>query len=88
VSGGGAHPPELVAALSRAVAGPSRSMPGSECPLEDGLDVLVNNAGAGVTARLAGTSLAGYGQVMNVNVRGCLLYAQHSYPHLARRSGA
>ena len=27
-----------------------------------GLDVLVNNAGAGVTARLAGTSLAGYDQ--------------------------
>jgi NAD(P)-dependent dehydrogenase (short-subunit alcohol dehydrogenase family) len=53
-----------------------------------GLDVLVNNAGAGVTARLAGTSLAGYDQVMNVKVRGCLLYAQHSYPHLARRSGA
>jgi NAD(P)-dependent dehydrogenase (short-subunit alcohol dehydrogenase family) len=53
-----------------------------------GLDVLVNNAGAGVTARLAGMSLAGYDQVMNVNVRGCLRYAQHSYPPLARRSGA
>jgi 3-oxoacyl-[acyl-carrier protein] reductase len=53
-----------------------------------GLDVLVNNAGAGVTARLAGTSLAGYDYVMNVNVRGCMLYAQHSYPRLARRGGA
>ena len=41
VSGGGAHPPELVPALSRAVAGPSRSMPGSECPLEDGCQVAV-----------------------------------------------
>jgi 3-oxoacyl-[acyl-carrier protein] reductase len=31
------------------------------------LDVLVNNAGAGVTARLAGTSLADYDQVMTIN---------------------
>jgi 3-oxoacyl-[acyl-carrier protein] reductase len=53
-----------------------------------GLDVQVNNAGAGVTARPAGPSLAGRGQVMNVNVRGCLLYAQQSYPRLARRGGA
>jgi NAD(P)-dependent dehydrogenase (short-subunit alcohol dehydrogenase family) len=30
------------------------------------LDVLVNNAGAGVTARLAGTSLADYDQVMTI----------------------
>ena len=55
-------------------------------PLPD--DVLVNNAGVGVTARLIDTPLADYDRVMNVNVRGCLLYAQHSYPHLARRSGA
>ena len=52
-----------------------------------GLDVLVNNAGAGVTARLLDTPLADYDQVMNVNVRGYLLYAQHAYPHLARRRG-
>ena len=52
-----------------------------------GLDVLVNNAGAGVAARLLDTPLAGYDQVMNVNVRGYLLYAQHAYPHLARRRG-
>ena len=52
-----------------------------------GLDVLVNNAGAGVTARLIDTPLADYDQVMNVNVRGYLLYAQHAYPHLARRRG-
>ena len=42
----------------------------------DGLDVLVNNAGVGVTARLLDTPLADYDQVMNVNVRGYLLYAQ------------
>jgi NAD(P)-dependent dehydrogenase (short-subunit alcohol dehydrogenase family) len=52
-----------------------------------GLDVLVNNAGVGVTARLLDTPLADYDRVMNVNVRGYLLYAQHSYPHLARSRG-
>jgi NAD(P)-dependent dehydrogenase (short-subunit alcohol dehydrogenase family) len=52
-----------------------------------GLDVLVNNAGAGVTARLLDTPLADYERIMNVNVRGCLLYAQHAYPHLAQRHG-
>ena len=52
-----------------------------------GLDVLVNNAGVGVTARLIDTPLADYERVMNVNVRGYLLYAQHAYPHLARHRG-
>jgi NAD(P)-dependent dehydrogenase (short-subunit alcohol dehydrogenase family) len=52
-----------------------------------GLDVLVNNAGVGVTARLVDTPLADYDRVMSVNVRGYLLYAQHAYPHLARRRG-
>ena len=52
-----------------------------------GLDVLVNNAGVGVTARLVDTPLADYDRVMNVNVRGYLLYAQHAYPHLARQRG-
>jgi 3-oxoacyl-[acyl-carrier protein] reductase len=48
------------------------------------LDVLVNNAGVGVTARLVDTPLADYDRVMNVNVRGYLLFAQHAYPYLAR----
>jgi NAD(P)-dependent dehydrogenase (short-subunit alcohol dehydrogenase family) len=52
-----------------------------------GLDVLVNNAGIGVEARLIDTPLADYDQVMNVNVRGYLLYAQHAFPHLAQRRG-
>jgi NAD(P)-dependent dehydrogenase (short-subunit alcohol dehydrogenase family) len=52
-----------------------------------GLDVLVNNAGIGVTARLVDTPIADYERVMNVNVRGYLLYAQHSHPHLARSRG-
>ncbi len=52
-----------------------------------GLDVLVNNAGVGVSARLVDTPLADYDAVMAVNVRGYLLYAQHAYPYLARRRG-
>jgi NAD(P)-dependent dehydrogenase (short-subunit alcohol dehydrogenase family) len=52
-----------------------------------GLDVLVNNAGVGVTARLLDTPCADYDRVMNVNVRGYLLYAQQAYPHLARSRG-
>src|SRR5690349_22110775 len=52
-----------------------------------GLDVLVNNAGVGVTARLVDTPLTDYDRVMNVNVRGYLLYAQYAYPHLARQRG-
>ncbi|HEY7324431.1 MAG TPA: SDR family oxidoreductase [Streptosporangiaceae bacterium] len=52
-----------------------------------GLDVLVNNAGIGVTTRLIDTPPADYDRLMNVNVRGYLLYAQHSYPHLARSHG-
>ena len=51
------------------------------------LDVLVNNAGVGVTARLIDTPLADYDRVMSVNVRGYLLYAQHAYPYLARHRG-
>jgi meso-butanediol dehydrogenase / (S,S)-butanediol dehydrogenase / diacetyl reductase len=52
-----------------------------------GLDVLVNNAGIGVEARLIDTPIADYDHVMNVNVRGYLLYAQHAFPHLAERRG-
>ncbi len=52
------------------------------------LDVLVNNAGIGVDARLLDTPLADFDRVMAVNVRGCLLYAQAAYPHLARRRGS
>jgi NAD(P)-dependent dehydrogenase (short-subunit alcohol dehydrogenase family) len=52
-----------------------------------GLDVLVNNAGVGVSARLIDTPLADYDRVMAVNVRGYLLYAQNAYPFLARRRG-
>jgi NAD(P)-dependent dehydrogenase (short-subunit alcohol dehydrogenase family) len=52
------------------------------------LDVLVNNAGIGVSARLLDTPPADFDRVMNVNVRGYLLYAQAAYPHLARQRGS
>ena len=51
------------------------------------IDVLVNNAGVGVDASLLRTPLADYDRLMDVNVRGCLLYAQAAYPYLARRRG-
>jgi NAD(P)-dependent dehydrogenase (short-subunit alcohol dehydrogenase family) len=50
--------------------------------------VLVNNAGIGVEASLLRTPLADYDRLMDVNVRGCLLYAQAAYPHLARGRGS
>jgi NAD(P)-dependent dehydrogenase (short-subunit alcohol dehydrogenase family) len=51
------------------------------------LDVLVNNAGIGVEARLLDTPVADFEEVMNVNVRGYFLYARAVYPHLARQRG-
>lgn len=52
-----------------------------------GLDVLVNNAGIGTQATLLGTPVADYDRLMNVNVRGYLLYAQAAHRHLARGRG-
>ena len=52
------------------------------------LDVLVNNAGVGVAATPLGTPLGDYERVMDVNVRGCFLYAQHCFPHLEARDGS
>jgi NAD(P)-dependent dehydrogenase (short-subunit alcohol dehydrogenase family) len=52
-----------------------------------GLDVLVNNAGIGASARLIDTPLADYDRVMAVNVRGYVLYAQHAFPYLTKRRG-
>jgi NAD(P)-dependent dehydrogenase (short-subunit alcohol dehydrogenase family) len=53
-----------------------------------GIDILVNNAGVGVDARLLDTPLADFDRVMNVNVRGCFLYAQAAYPYLTQRRGS
>ncbi len=52
-----------------------------------GLDVLVNNAGIGVEARLLDTPVADFDAVMNVNVRGYFLNARAAYPHLASQGG-
>ncbi len=53
-----------------------------------GLDVLVNNAGLGVASTPLATPLVDYERVMDVNVRGCFLYAQRCFPHLEARSGS
>jgi NAD(P)-dependent dehydrogenase (short-subunit alcohol dehydrogenase family) len=52
-----------------------------------GIDVLVNNAGVGVEARLLDTPDEDFDRVMAVNVRGYFLYAKAVYPHLAERRG-
>ena len=53
-----------------------------------GLDVLVNNAGIGVAATALDTPLADFDRVMDVNVRGCFLYAQRCFPYLEARGGS
>jgi len=53
-----------------------------------GLDVLVNNAGVGVEAGLLETPVDDYDRLMDVNVRGYVLYARAAYPHLAARRGS
>jgi NAD(P)-dependent dehydrogenase (short-subunit alcohol dehydrogenase family) len=53
-----------------------------------GLDILINNAGINVDARLIDTPTADFDRVMAVNLRGPFLYARACYPHLAARSGS
>jgi NAD(P)-dependent dehydrogenase (short-subunit alcohol dehydrogenase family) len=53
-----------------------------------GLDVLVNNAGIGVEATALDTPLEHFDRVMDVNVRGCLAYAQACMPHLEEAGGS
>jgi NAD(P)-dependent dehydrogenase (short-subunit alcohol dehydrogenase family) len=75
----------------RADAGDPEAVRDSACAaveLLGGLDVLVNNAGIGVEAGLLDTPVEDYDRVMNVNVRGCYLYARSAYPHLAARRGS
>ncbi len=51
------------------------------------LDVLVNNAGIGVAARLVETPVRDFDHLMAVNVRGPFLYAKACHGHLAARRG-
>lgn len=53
-----------------------------------GLDVLVNNAGIGLIARVLDTPTEDFDRQMAVNVRGPYLYARAAYPHLAPRRGS
>ncbi len=52
-----------------------------------GIDVLVNNAGVGVEARVIDTPDELFDRVMGVNVRGYFLYAKAAYRHLTERRG-
>jgi NAD(P)-dependent dehydrogenase (short-subunit alcohol dehydrogenase family) len=52
-----------------------------------GLDVLVNNAGIGVSATTLKTPVEDFDKVMAVNVRGYFLYAKQCFPHLVRSGG-
>ena len=52
-----------------------------------GLDVLVNNAGIGVEARLLDTPVDDFDRTMAVNLRAPFLYARACYRHLAACGG-
>jgi NAD(P)-dependent dehydrogenase (short-subunit alcohol dehydrogenase family) len=52
-----------------------------------GLDVLVNNAGIGVTATVLDTPVEDFDRVMGVNVRGPFLYAREAFASLRERGG-
>lgn len=47
-----------------------------------GLDILVNNAAIGLAGPVADLDLAQYQTLMDINVRGPLVYAQAAIPHL------
>jgi NAD(P)-dependent dehydrogenase (short-subunit alcohol dehydrogenase family) len=51
------------------------------------LDVLVNNAGVGVAARVLETPVAEFDRLMAVNLRGYFLYGRAAYPYLAASHG-
>ena len=49
-----------------------------------GLDILVNNAAIGLAGPLVDLDLAQYQALMDVNVRGPVVYAQAAIPHLGQ----
>jgi 3-oxoacyl-[acyl-carrier protein] reductase len=48
-----------------------------------GIDILVNNAGVGLNGMIADINVNEYQEMMDINVRGPVLYAKHTIPHLA-----
>jgi len=53
-----------------------------------GIDVLVNNAGIGVTKPLEELDIADFDRVVAVNMRSALLTAKFGLPHMKRSGGA
>ena len=53
----------------------------------DGLDLLVNNAGAFETAPLEQITVEQWDAMFDTNTRGPFLVAKHAYPHLKRAQG-
>jgi NAD(P)-dependent dehydrogenase (short-subunit alcohol dehydrogenase family) len=52
------------------------------------LDVLVNNAGVALTERLIDTPTTEFDRLLEINVRGCFLYARACFPALADSRGS
>jgi NAD(P)-dependent dehydrogenase (short-subunit alcohol dehydrogenase family) len=52
-----------------------------------GLNLLVNNVGVTDTTDVAGAAVDEFTQVMNVNVRGCLLAIKHALPQMRKAGG-
>jgi len=69
--------PDIPALLTSAAAG-----------FCDGLDLVVSNAGRSQRGQLAGASLAGWDEAVNLHARAAWLLAQAAYPFLAASRGS
>lgn len=67
------HEASVCAAVAQAVAEAGR------------IDILVNNAGIALLAAAEDTTAAAWDQVMDVNLRGCFLYAREAGRHMLAR---
>jgi NAD(P)-dependent dehydrogenase (short-subunit alcohol dehydrogenase family) len=52
-----------------------------------GLDILINNAGIGVFANVADTSVEDWQQVIETNLSGVFYFCRAAIPHLRKRGG-
>lgn len=53
-----------------------------------GVDILINNAATNpVFGPLSDSDATVFDKIMNVNVKACLLLANHCYPHMKKRGG-